>query len=421
MNRILSVLLLTVVTVIGFSMYQQQDVGYIKIAFADFEFESSLLVVFAASLLVLFALSIIFNILGSVLKVFAYFGSRRHQRLSEKARQALAQGLIELAEGRFDKAEKILLTQVKHNDNALLAYLGAARAAQQQGAHDRRDKYLRLAHELTPDAETAISLTKAELQLDHEQYEQALATLTLLAERSPKHVYVLKLLARCYLKLSDWRNLNRLIPDIKKHNALSTQEIYPLEVSCWKGMLDDTAKTTNLKALTKLWNDVPRHLKLDADVIQHYASLLIKLESAGEAEQLLRHYLNNQWDETLIQQYAEIDVVSDNKQLETAEGWLQDHQQNAYLLLALGNMCTQRSLWGKARNYYEISISVKAMPENYLRLARLLEEHMGDEQAAQEYYRQGMHLLAGEYADDVLQKISPEFGRQLDAPALKVV
>ena len=56
------------------------------------------------------------------------------------------------------------------------------------------------------------------------------------------------------------------------------------------------------------------------------------------------------------------------------------------------------------------------MPENYLRLARLLEEHMDEPAAAQEYYRQGLHLLAGDYGEDVLRK---DFERE--TPQLKVV
>jgi HemY protein len=133
----------------------------------------------------------------------------------------------------------------------------------------------------------------------------------------------------------------------------------------------------------------------------------------------LRLSLNQSWHDSTIVLYAELDVMVDSKQLEIAEGWLKDHQQNAYLLLALGKMCITRSLWGKARNYLEASIAINPMPENYLKLARLLEEHMNDQPAAQEYYRQGLHLLAGDYGDDILQKGAHDFERE--APQLKIV
>jgi HemY protein len=109
----------------------------------------------------------------------------------------------------------------------------------------------------------------------------------------------------------------------------------------------------------------------------------------------------------------------DNKQLEMAEGWLKEHQHNAWLLLALGKMCISRSLWGKARNYLEASISICPMPENYLKLARLLEEHMEEPAAAQEYYRQGLHLLAGDYGEEILNRDAHDFERE--TPQLKIV
>jgi HemY protein len=168
--------------------------------------------------------------------------------------------------------------------------------------------------------------------------------------------------------------------------------------------------------LIDFWNEAPRHIKDIPRVTEKYARLLISVMAAGEAESVLRHYLDKNWHESTIILYSELDVMVDNSQLEAAEAWLEDHQQNAWLLLALGKMCISRSLWGKARNYLEASISIRPMPENYLKLARLLEEHMDEPAAAQEYYRQGLHLLAGDYGEDVLSK---DFERE--TPQLKVV
>ncbi len=59
------------------------------------------------------------------------------------------------------------------------------------------------------------------------------------------------------------------------------------------------------------------------------------------------------------------------------------------------------------------------MPQNYLKLARLLEEHMAEPAAAQEYYRQGLHLLAGDYGEEALNKAVHDFERE--TPQLKIV
>ncbi len=419
MNRLLYVLLISAITIVGFAMYQNQDLGRVSFSFGGSSFETNLVVFGAAVLCIIFVVLLSVESWQLIKKVFIYYGGRRNKRLSEKARLSLSQGLIEYAEGRFEQSEKILLQQVKYSDNRLLVYLSAARAAQQQGAHDRRDEYLRKAHIEAPDADIAIGLTKAELQLAHEQNEQALATLTQLNKLTDNHTYVLTLLANTYKHLHDWDNLKKLLPALKKHGKLSTESFLSFEIDVCNGLLSKLAKENNSQQLINFWKDISHHLKALPDVIEHYARQLIAVDAAGEAENILRLYLNKNWNESSIILYSELDVMIDNKKLEMAESWLKDHQHNAYLLLALGKMCISLSLWGKAKNYLEASISINPMPENYLKLARLLEEHMEEPAAAQEYYRQGLHLLAGDYGVEILEKNANDFEREL--PPLKIV
>jgi HemY protein len=402
-------------------MYTQKDVGYLNAGFGDYKLETSLLIFGSSLLAALFCFLLLVRALSLFKKAAVFFGARRKTRLAEKARDALSNGLIELAEGRFDKAEKLLLQQVKHSDNALLAYLSAARAAQQQGAHERRDEYLRKAHAETPTAEIAIGLTKAELQLAHNQYEQALATLTHLYELAPKHAYVLKLLGKTYQRLSDWEKLKGLLNDIKKQGVLSTDKMLALEIETWKGLLSNRTHLNNYEHLTALWDDTPHHLKALPDMVEHFARMLIKIGASGKAEEVLRQYLNSAWHESTIILYSELDVLVDNKQLDAAEAWLKEHQHNAYLLLGLGKMCVGRGLWGKARSYFEASIAISPIPQTYLHLAMLLEEHMDEAGLAQENYRQGLHLLVGDCGEEALEKTGTDFHRESPQPHLKVV
>lgn len=424
MNRLLYILLISAMTIIGFSMYKQKDLGHISFSFADFSFETNLLVFGAALLSCLFVILVLIKTYQLIKSVFVYFIQQHKQRLKDKASLSLSKGLIEYAEGRFEQAEKILLQDVENSENSLLIYLSAARAAQQLGAHERRDEYLDKAHIGAPDAEIAIGLTKAELQLTHDQNEQALATLTQLNELSTNHTYVLTLLANTYKHLQDWDNLKNILPALKKYGNLSAESFLCFEIIICNGQLSNLTKNTKLEvaasqALISYWKDTPQHLKSLPDVIEHYAKQLILVDAAEEAEKLLRLYLDKNWQESTIILYAELDVKVDKKQLEMVESWLNDHQQNAYLLLALGKMYNSLSLWGKAESYLEASISIKPMPQNYLRLARLLEEHMAEPGAAQKYYRQGLHLLAGDYGEEVLNKDTHNFERE--TPQLQIV
>ncbi len=403
MNRLLYILLLSAITIVGFTMFQHHDLGHISFRFAELTFETNLVVFGAAILCILFLVLVLIKSWQLIVNTVIGFGSRRQKRLEEKARLSLSQGLIEYAEGRFEQAEKVLLQQIKYSDNRLLIYLTAARAAQQLGAYERRDDYLRKAHLESPEADIAIGLTKAELQLAHDQNEQALATLTQLNKLSINHTYVLTLLANTYKHLQDWDNLKEILPALKKNGNLSAESFLGFEVLVCNGQLTNIAKNKNSEQLIDFWKETPHHLKILPDVVEHYAKQLIAVDASGEAEKTLRHYLNKNWQESTIILYSEMEVAADNKQLEMAEDWLKDHQHNAWLLLALGRICISLSLWGKARTYLEASIAINPMPENYLKLARLLEDHMDESFAAQEFYRKGLHLLAGECHDEVVE------------------
>lgn len=413
MKYLVHFIILSILVSLAVLMFHENDIGYINVGLGQYQFSTTLLI-FGAALL---ATSLIFYVLAriasAVANFFAVLGRRNKKRLEDKARNALTQGLIELAEGRFESAEKILLQKVDQSENSLLNYLAAARAAQQQGAHDRRDDYLRRAHQAAPGAELAIGLAQAELQLAHDQTEQALATLLHLATLSPKHDYVLKLLAKTYQQLADWQQLAELVPELKKHDVLPQDELLSVELAAWNGLLDESATKHSFDALTELWNQMPHHVKTQPDMLEHYARSLVEIGAAGEAEKLLRNALKNNWQDSTIQLYSELDVLINSKQFETVESWLNDHPCDASLLLALGKLAMGLALWGKARSYLEASITCKPMAETYVRLAVLLEEHMDQPAAAQNAYRQGMHLLAGDYGSAALVRAENDFQRAL--------
>ena len=421
MNRLLFVLLSSAVIIAGYAMYTHNDLGLMQVSFANYHYDASLFEVGVGLLAIIIAAMLLVYAFNWLKQLTGLFGEKREERLVEKARHSLEQGLIELSEGRFAKAEKILLQKVEHTENPLLTYLAAARAAQYQGAHDRRDDYIRLAHQSAPDADIAIGLTQAELQMDHNQFEQALATLNHLNALSPHHAYVLKLLVKTHCKLADWESLRELLPDVKRTGALQDEKLLSLEIETWCGLISDRGRTGDIDLITQLWEVAPRQIKDLPEVIEHYATELIKLHASGEAEQVLRDYLSNQWVESTMMLYAELDVMASEQQIAAAEDWLQNHQHNEHLLYALGKMCLSRNLQVKARTYFEASLAVRPMPATYLKLAQLLEDHLDDPQQAQEYYRQGLHMLSGDYGEAALANAENDFQRVIMKPELRVI
>lgn len=421
MKRLI-ILLLTAITLavmIG-SLAYYYGPGYVVFNFAEYTIETSF--IFMVGLFVISFIIFYYSLrfLSGLLRIPAYMSLKHRQRQAERSKNALVKGLIEMSEGRFEHAEKVLLKQLNEDDNsALLNYLMAARAAQQQGAYDRRDEYLRLAHESTPSADIAIGLTQAELQLSHKQFEQALATLNHLSSVSPRHSYVKKLQSRAYQQLEDWDSLSQILDDVRKLKSLDDTQFKQLELDAYLGMLKTSIRNVDGDKVEQIWRKLPKHLKSSAELLALYTAYLQQQKKDTEAETLIRNYLSDTWHDDLAYRYSELNGSDCKRQLETAETWLHNQPRNALLLLILGKLCLKCELWGKARNYFETSISIKPLAEAYLKLAQLLEDKMDEHDAAEQMYQQGLSVAVAAQLESKCIDITPTSRSR--TPQLKVI
>jgi len=411
--RFLFIALLVLGATVGYTLVAQQDPGYVLINYSGWSVESSfsllllaLLVAFALFHIALRLLSGTWHLPGRL----AYW--RRHRR-AIRSRRLTNQGLIALAEGNWKRAEKKLSRAAADSDTPLINYLGAARAAQKQEAEQRRDDYLSQAYQSMPDAELAVGLTQADVQLSQGQAEQALATLRHLRSIDPKHVYVLYLLKKLYEKLQSWDELYALLPELHKHHVLEEEELAALEQRVHRHRL--TACVT-LEGLEQIWQQVPKQLRHNPELLHDYVSGQLRLGAEQQAEATLAGYLKKHWEPQLIRLYGRLRGEDLNRQLTTAEHWLGEHEHHPELLLALGRLCLHNQLWGKARSYLEASHGADPRPETCCELGNLLLQ-LGEKEKAAEYYRQGLELTSG---DNCTRIVVPKHTDTLQPPHVPV-
>ncbi|VAX07547.1 Uncharacterized protein EC-HemY in Proteobacteria (unrelated to HemY-type PPO in GramPositives) [hydrothermal vent metagenome] len=385
------------------ALFVREDSGYVLIGYGSYTVESSLLLL----LMVLGALFVVFytglRLLYNIIAAPKRLRNWRAKHSANRARNLLNRGLQELSEGDWKQAEKHLLSQADHSDTPLLNYLAAARSAQQQEAYDRRDHYLQLAHINVPSADVAVGLTQAELQLAHNQSEQALATLQHLREIAPRHTHVLKLLKTLYQQLEDWQQLHDLLPELRKRKVIEAEEMQTLEISIFKGLLNLAASEDDDDQLLRAWDGIPRDLKADESLVACYADHMV---ARGKNDRALTHIsqaIDKQWSQRLIELYGQTEASDIRKQLSTAEGWIDRKPGDAVMLLTLGRLCLRCKLWGKARTYLESSISHDSTSAAAYRELGALLEQLGEQDKAMESYRSGLEL----HIDNPTLKLQP--------------
>lgn len=315
----------------------------------------------------------------------------RFSQQAKKARKTSLQGLINLSQGQWKKAERLLTRAVKYSDMPLLNYLSAAKAAQKQNAPERRDHYLALAHKSMPAADFSVKLTQAELQFAHGQNEQALATLVHLHSLSPKHPHIMVLLSQLYRQLKSWDDLRKLLPQLHKHKVFSEKKLLEIEKETYSELIQLIKGNKDSEELQHLWQNISRELKKDPRLIEIYCSKLMQLKNNDEAELILKNTLRKEWHSNLVKQYGLVKSSRVEKQLSFAESLSKDHDNHPLLLLTLGRLCMYNDLWGKARAYLEASIGNKELAETYKELG-LLMEYLNEPELAAEYFKKGLFL-----------------------------
>lgn len=392
-------ILIILIAIIGFLGWAiARDSGYVLISYDQFRYESSFWI-FLGLIACLWLLAMAVHwVLGLLHTSGALVNpwSRRHRE--RRVGKASRSGLRELAEGQWNQALAHLRTAAEHDQQPLVHYLGAARAANELGEHEQSDELLRKARERDPESGLAIGLTQAQLQIARGQYSQARESLNTLHADHPRHPYVLTLLQQLYVQLEDWPALCRLLPELRKHRVLSPARLSELELLAWTAALEQAGHAPAIsnedaqQALNQRWQTVPSGLRNEPLLVRAYADGLSRLGADAKAEEVLYGALKRHFDDRLVERYGRIGGQDPARQLAQAEGWLKANPENAELLLALGRLSMRNALWGKARDYLEASLRVEHRPQTCAELARLLAQ-LGDNERSNRLFQEGLGLL----------------------------
>ena len=394
MIRLLFYSLIFLIGAVYIALIAKEDPGYALLSHGDWSVEGTLVLLVTALSLLIGGILLLVYLLVKTIKFPGKLGNWNHSRKTVKAIQNCNKGFIELAEGNWREAENHLRKSANGSGMPILNYLAAARAAQEDGSQRRRDNYLLQAHKSDPQADIAIGLTQAELQIKDGQAEQALATLMHLRSVAPKHKQVLKMLFRVYQQLNSWKDLEALLPELRKNNIFEHNVLSQYEQSLSKQLMTQAMQNKNHGELSAIWNRLPKLTRAEPDMIYFYCQQLLSIGEQKLALELVKEGIKHHWHTSLILLYGLTKEEDAAKQLAVAESWLSDNGRSAELLLTLGRLSINNQLWGKARDYLMESITVSPSTEAFQALGELYETQLADSVEAMNCYREGLLLSA---------------------------
>ena len=388
---IYTLICLLVAVAAGFLM--KQDSGQVVLALSEYTIQTSL----SFFIVLLFALFFMFYFLLRALIEFLdipkKFRRWKKTRGHAKSEYFLTQGYLALIEGNWSTAEKLFRKGASYSRLPMINYIGAARAAQQLGAVDRRDSYLRQAYADDPDSEYAVGVVRAELQLKQEQTEQAYATLRHIDADRPGHNQVKLMMLEASSQLKDWQQALILLEDLENRGVLSVENVRAKQLQAYAHILNSASKTGDIKKLNEVWHRIPKKLKKEFYLMEVYINGRIQYPETTDCEIMIRRVIKHNPDPALVRLYGQVQGEYPAKQLSFIERLLKEYPSDSIILLTAGRLYKRAELWGKAKSCLQRSLEIRPTAEVYHELATLFESQ-GDENSAIKYFQEGLALAA---------------------------
>lgn len=389
MVRLILIFFVFLVLGTGLTLVFREDSGYVMIAFAGWQLETSLLFAAAVLLVGIWLLITVWRLVVAGALLPRATRRWRARRRARKARRSMYTGLLRYAEGRWADAETEIKRLARKHEAPAINYLLAAHAAQRLGHSGERDQYLEQATNSKGASELAVLLTQAQLQIEQGQDAEALASLNRLYDMQPRHPFVLALYAKQCARTRDYTKLRMLAPTLYKYSSLDREQVEALLVEAWGDALRRAG--SDAEALQAIWKQVPKTLRQQSALYADYAQRLHRAGADEAAAKLIRRVLKRGWNALMVLLFGDLKVGDSTAQLSDIEGWLKLYGEEPELQLVAGRLCLRNQLWGRARSYFEASLKTQSRPDALLDLGRLFEEIDQPEQA-RAAYRQGLEL-----------------------------
>jgi HemY protein len=334
----------------------------------------------------------------SLPRVVADYRARRARRRDTRA---ATDALRQFWEGRYAQAlksaEKVGAAGTTGEVDADATAAGVAALVALKSAHALRDErrsadWQARAAQLDAGWRTARLMAEMRIALDARDFAGARAALEQLAPQARRQIAAQRLALRLAQGQGDWAEMLRLTRQLEKHKALTAEQAQPLRLRAHRGMLD--ALQDEPAQLMRYWQEMPAADRLDPQFVQRAAKAMAAVGACAENAQLIEDTLDERWESDLLEHYACCPGGDALGRIAHCEKWLHEHPADAALLLALGRLCAQRQLWGKAQSYLEASLAVAPSCAAHIELARLCDTLERPDEANR-HYRAAAHCQLG--------------------------
>ena len=369
---------------IGIALIGQASTGYVLWVMPPWRVELSLNLFVVLQFAILAVTYLFLRAVANTLKLPQVVADYRARRARQRDEQAAVDALRAFWEGRYSQALKSAEKVDAGGTGAGIAALVGLKAAHALRDPTRMNDWRNRAEQLATPWRTARLMAEMRIALDARDFDAAQSALEQLGTKERRQISAQRLALRLAQGQSDWVEMLRLTRQLEKHKALTPEQAQPLRLRAHRGMLESLRDEPG--KLMRYWQTMPSADRTDPQFVRRAAEAMAATGACAENAQLIEDTLDEQWDSSLLEHYARCEGGDALGRIAHCERWLHEHPNDSALLLALGRLCAQRQLWGKAQSYLEASLAVAPTRAAHVEMAQLLDK-LEKSTLAERHYR----------------------------------
>ncbi len=299
------------------------------------------------------------------------------QALAKKqARLRLINGMQALHEGRYARAENLLLKAANENDIRTIALMAAYEAALRLDEPQRAMQHQATLLQHNPDAANELAAARALQNGSAEQALGLLAPMQAARKLSPQGLFLyLQALEKNYRANEALGLLNTL----RREQALAPQVLADFDVQLHASAIE---QASDADVFLQQWQNLPDRLKQSTAVLKAFAARADALALETKAVQVLSDHLSLYWTPELLDSMAAISTHGDDQRIGLCEAWLPQHPDDAALHGALGKLHGQQKNYSKAETLLNRAVSLNPSSEAWEALGNVYAAQQKNEQAS---------------------------------------
>ena len=364
--------------------------GYIIISFDAYTtYEITIINAVFIALVLYFVLQFAEWLLRKLLSMSSITSGWLGRRKTRQAQKNSVLGMLALFEGNSKQAQKLLAKSAQRSESPALTYIAAAKAAHYQGKYDLRDEHLQQASESQKGCQLAAGLVGVELQLEAEQYENALARLQELDKKFPKNKRINELYLSIYPALNEWQKYLQLLNTKRNSFSFNDTEFAEMQLDAYQHLFKQYALQSG-ELLQNYWEKKsPRGIRKE---LSYQKALLDAYIEAGYdkfAEQFLLEKLNKQFSLPLLAYLEKLEISDHYPLILLLEKKLKKESETGLIHQALARLKLKENKTSAVIEHLKESLKTVPNIEDFALLANLLEK---DDclHEAKNYYRKGL-------------------------------